>query len=233
MSAGRAGPAVAVADLSTAAAARGTVVVVDVLRAFTTAAHALAAGARELLPVAAVDEALRLRATGRVDLAMGEVGGLPVEGFDLSNSPAALDGRRLDGRRIAFRTTNGTQGIVRSAHADAVFAASFVVAAATARAVLATGPAAVTIVVTGDGGDGGEEDRALAAYLGELLEGRAPDPAPFLARARASATAARFLDPGQPAFPAADLDRCLAVDRFDLALPVTADGGHLVLRAAR
>jgi len=224
---------VVVADLSTAAAARGTVVVVDVLRAFSTAAHAFAAGAGELLPVATVEEALRLRDAGRADLAMGEVGGLPVDGFDLSNSPAALDGRRLDGRRIAFRTTNGTQGIVRSAHAGAVFAAAFVVAAATCRAVLATGPAVVTIVVTGDGGDGGEEDRAFAAYLAELLAGRAPDPAPFLARARASATAARFLDPAEPGLPAADLDRCLAVDRFDLALPVTAEDGRLVLRAAR
>jgi len=220
---GRGRPGVGFADLTSATAARGTVVVVDVLRACTTAAYALAAGAAELLPVGTVAEALRLRADGRADLAMGEVGGLPVGGFDLPNSPSGLPAR-LDGRRVAFRTTNGTQGIVRSVNAEALFLGSFVVARATVRAVLARDPRQVTIVLTG-----GEEDLAFGEYLAALLAGEDPDPAPALARARASAAAAKFLDPDQPAFPAEDVDRCLDLDRFDLAMPVTLRDGHRVV----
>ena len=55
--------------------AEGTVVVIDVLRAFTTAAIALARGAEKLLLVATPDEARRLREDGQGDLCVGEVGG--------------------------------------------------------------------------------------------------------------------------------------------------------------
>lgn len=218
------------ADLSSCARARGTVVVIDVLRAFTTAAFAFAAGAAEILPVGTVAQALRLRASGRADLAMGEVGGLPVAGFDLSNSPAALEDRRLDGARLAFRTTHGTQGVERSAGAQQILVASFVVAAATARAVLDARPQAVTLVSTGTGPDAGAEDRACADYLAALLAGGTPDPEPFLARARSSATAAKFLDLSQPGFPAEDLPLCVALDRFALAMTVTRRDGLSVLR---
>ena len=77
--------------------ATGTVVVIDVVRAFTTAAFAFAAGAREVVLTDSVEEAFALRdrfrgaAGGRLTcLLMGEVGGEPIEGFDLGNSPAAL-----------------------------------------------------------------------------------------------------------------------------------------------
>jgi 2-phosphosulfolactate phosphatase len=218
--------------LDDAAAARGTVVVIDVLRAFTTAACAFAAGAAELLPVATIEQALDLRAAGRADLAMGEVGGMPVEGFDLSNSPAALDGRRLDGARIAFRTTNGTQGIVRSTGAELVLVASFAVAGATAAALRAAGPALVTMLVTGGGSDRGDEDRACGEYLAALLRDEDPDPAPYLARAAASATAVKFADP-TCAWPAEDLPHCLAVDRFASAMAVASDGAAPVIRLSR
>ena len=49
----------------------GPVVVVDVLRAFTTAAYALAAGARHVYLVAGVDEALAFKAARPGVLAMG------------------------------------------------------------------------------------------------------------------------------------------------------------------
>lgn len=214
-------------DLAGAGEARGIVVVVDVLRAFTTAAYAFAAGAAEILPVGTVREALGLRDAGRADLVMGEVGGLPVAGFDLPNSPAVLEGRDLGGTRIAFRTTNGTQGIVRAVAADTVLVAGFVVADATARAVLAGAADRVTVVVTG-----GEEDRAFAELLGARLRGEDPDPAPYLTRARASAHAAPFIDPARPEFPAQDVPLCLAVDRFDLAMPVEHEEGHRVIRPA-
>lgn len=221
---------VTLADLSNCGEARGVVVVIDVLRAFTTAAFAFAAGAAEILPVATVDEALRLRAAGRADLAMGEVDGLPVADFDLSNSPAALVGARLDGARIAFRTTHGTQGVDRSAKAAQLLVGSFVVARATVGAVLDLAPRSVTLVITGSGADAGAEDRACADYLAALLHGQAPNPEPYLQRAASSWTARRFLDPAQAGFPPADLPLCLDLDRFPLVMRLSAHNGVRVIR---
>jgi len=60
-------------------------VVVDVIRATTTAVAFLEAGALELWLAPGHDAALALKAKGF--LVAGETGGLPPPGFDLGNSP--------------------------------------------------------------------------------------------------------------------------------------------------
>ncbi len=173
------------ANLETCGDATDTVVVIDVLRAFTTAAYAFAAGAREILLVSTVAEALALRARFPGALVMGEVHGLLVEGFDFSNSPADLLGRDLGGRRMIQRTSAGTQGVVRSLRAGTLLTSSFVCAAATARYIARHAPACVTFVITGIYTDrDGDEDAACADYLAALLRRERPDPAPFLQRVR-------------------------------------------------
>ena len=112
----------------TCAIATGAVVAIDVIRAFTSAAFALAAGARDIVPVGTVEEALALRERFPGSLAMGEVGGYPIEGFDFGNSPSALLGRDLSGRRMIQRTSAGTQGLVRSLKAETLLASSLVCA---------------------------------------------------------------------------------------------------------
>ena len=218
----------------TCGTATDTVVVIDVLRAFTTAAYAFAAGARDIVLVGTVDEVLALRERFPGALAMGEVGGLPVDVFDLDNSPAALVGRDLSGRRLIHRTTAGTQGVVRSLQAETLLASSFVCASATARFIRRHAPVAVTMVVTGvlDDRDG-DEDAAYADYLAALLRGETPDIAPFLRRVRESTSGRMFADPAQPEYPAADLECAAEVDRFDFAMLVQRRDGLLVMEPVR
>lgn len=210
-------------DLDGCVEATGTVVVIDVLRAFTTEAYALAAGASEILLVAGVDEARRLRDADPQLLAMGERDGRPLAGFDLSNSPSEVARADLTGRRIVHRTTAGTQGVVRSTRADALVAASFAVAEATVAWLVEQDPRRVTFVVTGaHSGRDGDEDRALADYLAARLEGHRPDPGPYLERVRTSDAGRLFGRADHPWLPAEDLDRCTEIDRFDFALPVVS-----------
>lgn len=216
----------------TCGAATGTLVVIDVLRAFTTAAYAFAAGARDIVLAGTVEQALALRERFPGALTMGEVGGLPVKEFDLDNSPAALAGRDLGGRRMIQRTTAGTQGMVRSLGAERLFAGSFVCAGATARYIRRHAPECVTFVITGVLPDrDGDEDAACADYIAALLRGEQPDPAPFIRRVRESTSGRIFADPAQPEFPAADLECCAAVDRFDFAMLVERRDGLLVMEA--
>jgi 2-phosphosulfolactate phosphatase len=221
-------PILETATLETCTAADDVAVAIDVLRAFSTAAYALAAGAERIWLVSGVEEALALRAQTPGALAMGEVGGIKAAGFDLGNSPHALSGSDLRGRTLIHRSSAGTQGVVRAAKAQALFGASFVCAAATARAVLALEPRRVTLVVTGRRADNsGDEDLACAEYLAGLLRGETPDPALYLQRVYQSQNAALFTDPDNPDFPPEDMALCAQLDRFDFALPVRRVDGRL------
>jgi 2-phosphosulfolactate phosphatase len=206
------------------------VVVIDVLRAFSTAAYAFAAGAAEIILVSTVEEALSLRARRPGSFAVGEVGGLPVEGFDYSNSPSQIADLDLNGRLLIQRTSSGTQGVVRSTQAGVLLAASFVCARATARAIAGLKPQAVSFVITGLGNNGyGDEDAACADYIEALLTGKPADIQGYLRRVLESPPGRIFADPAQPEFPAADLDYCTRVDCFDFAMQVQRrDGLHVL-----
>jgi len=217
--------------IANCAAARQAVVVIDVLRAFSTAAYALARGAQEILLTGTVEEAFALRARFPGALLMGEVGGLPIPGFDFSNSPAQVQQAELAGRRLVQRTTRGTQGVVLSKGAQWLFASSFVCAAATARQVRQSGASQVTFVISGAdlsqrfGPPGspigvGDEDLACADYLQALLCDANPDPAPYLERVLAAPASNKFVDPEQVDFLPDDLALCMTLDRFDFAMPV-------------
>jgi 2-phosphosulfolactate phosphatase len=232
--------------------ATGTVVVIDVVRAFTTAAFAFSAGAREVVLTDSVEEAFALRerlwTAGDHDvLLMGEVGGEPIEGFDLGNSPSALAASSLDlgGRRLVQRTSAGTRGVVKaSAGADVLLAGSLVVGRATARYLRQLAPEQVTFVITGAHGRGpldGDEDAAGADYIEALLArsetapGALPgvDPAPYALRVRGSFAGRLFGTPEYPHLAAADIDLCVDVDRFDFCLCVDREDGLLVMRPVR
>jgi 2-phosphosulfolactate phosphatase len=212
-------------SLDDAVQARGTVIVIDVLRAFTSACYAFGAGAEEILLVSEVAEAFALRQHFANALLMGEVRGAPIAGFDFSNSPAHYIDRDLSGCRLIQRTSNGTQGVIRATKADCILAASFVCAGATARYLQRIGPKLVTFVITAWHAGSpepqhGDEDAACADYLEALLTQQNPDPIPYLARVAASSTGQLFQSNTRPEYPATDLPYCTQLDRFSFALPI-------------
>lgn len=221
-------------NLETCHEARGMVVVIDVIRAFTNAAYAFSRGAKEIYPVSTVQQALQFKAQYPEALVCGEVGGIPPEGFDFGNSPTQTNTLDLGGRVIVQRTGAGTQGIVRSLNGNTIFAASLVIASATVSHILKHAPESVSFVITGQfSEESGDEDLACAEYLELLLKGKQPDPSPYTDRVYKSRDALFHLDPNLPAFPKSDLDHCTSVDAFDFAMPVARESGRLVMRAAK
>lgn len=209
----------------------GAVVVVDVLRAFTTAAVALQRGAREIWLVERLEEAFDLRRRHPEVLLMGEFGGLPVDGFDLPNSPAALADADVEGRTLVHRTSAGTRGVVQARGADLLVATSFAVAEATVGLLEARSSDPVTLLVTGDDAQrDGDEDHACAEYLAARLRGDRPDPEPYLGRVGTSTAGRLFADPAQGEYPEEDLAMARQLDRFDRALLVRPRGDLLVMR---
>jgi 2-phosphosulfolactate phosphatase len=217
--------------LDTCANAKNTVVVIDVLRAFSTAAYAFAAGAEEIYLVRGVKDALELKAANPGALVMGEIGGIKVEGFDFGNSPAEFLNIDLSGKTLIQRTSAGTQGIVRSKQAATLLAASFCVAGATVRFLQQEASELVTFVITGSGpGAHGDEDRACAQYLETLLRGEQTQSETFRQRVLLSPSGQNFSNPELPDDLSHDLELCMQVDRFNFAMLVKRTNGLFVMR---
>ena len=197
--------------------ARGAVVVIDVFRAFTVSAYALAGGAREVIYVADLARAMNVAAEIPGALLSAEVEGLPVPGVAISNSPTMIAASDLEGRTLVQRSSAGVQALAAAERADALFAAGLVVAGATARAVAELDSDQVTIVASRPDHP---EDGACAGYLEALLAGRSPDLEALLEPLRASPRYASLTAGEQPGFPASDVHLSLMADRFDFAMEV-------------
>ena len=207
-------------------------VVIDVLRAFTTAAYAFGRGAHGIYLVAEVDNAFGLRRQLPHCLLTGEVNGLPIVGFDFPNSPSAIEVADLSSVHLIQRTTAGTQGAVLARGADHLFAASLCVATATARRIKALDPEVVTFVETGvrERG-GGEEDTACADYIESVLLEEPCGTGEILSRVRRSKAARKFCEAKNENFPRADLDCALQIDKFSFAMKVAKSDDTQVLRS--
>ena len=126
------------------------VVVIDILRASSSIVQALSAGAKSIYPVASIEEALRLANTfGRDDVLLcGERKCLPIDGFDLGNSPREYTPERVAGRSLIMTTTNGTPALLSTTNARETLVASFLnLSAVVAR--LAESGAPATVVCAG------------------------------------------------------------------------------------
>lgn len=153
-------------------------VVFDILRATSTIVTALHQGAREILLVEQIEEALALHTQNPKLLLAGERGGKRILrsltgsiDFDLGNSPREFTPQTVAGRSIVMTTTNGTRALQICQGAHSVFAASFLNLGATAAAIAQSAPARVLMVCAGTGSRASYED-ALGA--GALLS-RLPD----------------------------------------------------------
>ena len=198
-----------------ARAARGVVVVIDVLRAFTVSAYAFAGGARECLLVKTVDEARELAAHTPGAVLSAEVDGLPVPGIAISNSPTQMRKADVRERSVIQRSSSGTQAISAVPIGQPIYAASLVVARATAQACLLREPEVVTLVASADY----PEDYACAGYIESMLTGAAPSTEQLLQPLFDSPRYRELAAGGWPGFPANDLELALVADVFDFAMP--------------
>jgi 2-phosphosulfolactate phosphatase len=213
---------------------KGLVIVVDVLRAFTTAAYAFAANAREIVLVSTVEQAFAIRQHDSTALLLGEVDGMRPAGFDLGNSPAAIADVNLSSRRIVQRTSAGTQCVVSCSGAAQVLATSFVCARATANYIRNSGVESSTFVLSGSSRPGyGDEDLACAEYIADLLQNSSRPIHHFVDRVYRSKWGQVFADPARPEFPIEDLECSVAVDLFDFAMVVHASDGYSVLKQCK
>jgi 2-phosphosulfolactate phosphatase len=150
-----------------------TAVVVDVLRATSTIAQALAAGYRRVLCCAEIDEARALRKRLGEGVLAGERRAAAIPGFDLGNSPREFLEPR--GETLILSTTNGTRAIVAAAaNAETVLVGSLLNLDAVVSAALEAGTD-VEVVCAGVDGRFTLDDAYCAGRIADLLAGERSD----------------------------------------------------------
>lgn len=194
--------------------ARGITVVIDIFRAATVEAFLLDKGVKEIVPVATVEEAFKLKKENPGYILCGEDRGYKIEGFDLDNSPFAISKiKNLEGKTVVHRSSQGTQGIVNAVNAQEVIFGSFMTASAIMDYLIKQSPSVCSVIAM-DGPD--TEDEIFADFLTSKLKNEftrdIDEITEYLSKHHA---AARFLDPTIPEFPKEDFYLSMDVDRFN------------------
>jgi 2-phosphosulfolactate phosphatase len=216
--------------VSGAQAARGVAIVIDVFRACSVVAHALARGASRVVPVADIANARELKRAHPDWLLIGERHARKLPGFDAGNSPTELASLDVKNRTIVHTTHAGTQGITAAAAAaDAVFTGAIVNLTATARAVRELAPREVAIVRMGHEARERcvEDDLCAELFCAAFASGAQPlSSNAIVDRLRSAPAAAKFFDTAADWAPEGDFDACAQLDLFDFAVRLRrgADG---------
>lgn len=211
--------------------AKGTTVVIDVFRAFSTACYLIAAGVEKIIPVLHVEEALQLKERFPEAILLGERNEKKVPGFDFGNSPTHIHDKDFRGKTVIMTTSSGTKGLMSAIDADEILSGSFVNAGAIASYIKSRNPTQVSLVCMGyEGHTPTQEDTFLAEYIKAKLQ---DEPVDFQSMKKVLRTGdgARLLDPANNEWsPASDFDLCLDLDRFDFILKVSTENGLKYLK---
>ena len=211
--------------------AQGTTIIIDVFRAFTTAAIAFDRGAKEIVLFADPNDALDLHRKGVGDYLMGEVSGKKPDGFHFGNSPHEISDVDMTGKTLIQSTRAGTVGVEAATNAAEVFLGSFVVAQATVDAIRKESPSLVSIIAMGDQGVvRADEDEQCGIYLRNIMEERKPDFNAVKSLIMTGGATQKFFDPEQPQYHPEDVALALQADRYSFAMKISREDGLLVAR---
>jgi 2-phosphosulfolactate phosphatase len=184
-------PALAHRDLHNTAC-----VVFDILRATSTFITALQNGAKEIIPVSEIPEAVACREQQPDVLLAGERDGVKIRAaqsggidFDFGNSPREFRPEKVRGKIIVSTTTNGTRALRACARAKIVLASSFLNLAATAKYLNQSPVEEILLICAGTGEGVALEDVLAAGALAGLVGGDYSDATEIAARTFLSAKA--------------------------------------------
>jgi 2-phosphosulfolactate phosphatase len=220
--------------LEGAQTARGVAVIIDVFRAFTCAPLLFSFGIQKSILVSTPEEAFVLKEKNSELVLIGEVGGIPIDGFDLGNSPSEILKKGtafFNGKTVVQRTSSGVQGVLTALDvADEVLPASYTLAKSTARYILSKQPPRVSLVSMGVAlKDIAPEDEWCGRYIAHLLGVNDYNHNEALKEILYNQTTQKFFDPAKPHFPPEDPIMCLQLDSHDFVLRARRDDGKVVV----
>lgn len=206
--------------LEGAAKAEGLTVIIDVFRAYTTAAYLFSNQAEKIFIVSKLETARKLKAKLDDPILIGERKGIKIEDFDYNNSPYFISQSNFAGKEIILSTSAGTKGIIAAENADQIITGSFVNLKAAAEYIKARNPELVSLIAMGNNGvSKADEDNLYAQELKKLLNGkRTLAEAEIKRRLRSPAGDRFFREETQSEMPKEDFEYCLKINKFDFVI---------------
>lgn len=197
-------------------------VVIDVVRAFTVTHYAFMRGADKILLAASVDEAFALKKKFPAYLLAGEINGLPIDHFELDNSPSNIVMEDLEKKSIIQKTTNGVKAALHSLNTGTLLVTGLSNARATASYILLLAEKrvvnSVNLIASHPSSD---EDMACADYIKSILLQKEGKLDKVQHRIRNSDAVKKFFDPAYPAFKPVDIDFCTKSLESEFVMRVT------------
>jgi 2-phosphosulfolactate phosphatase len=200
-------------------------IVIDVIRAFTVSHIAFLRGVAEIKLVNSVEEAHALKLQSPALLLAGEIAGIPIETFDLDNSPHTFSTAEISGRTLVQKTSNGVKATLLALNARHVFVTGLSNARNTAlhvRNLRNDFPGCRVNIIASHADD--DDDLACAEYIRDILqETQQVSVENIKSRILASRPAQKFLDACRPEFDSRDLDYCTREIACNFVMEVDAN----------
>jgi 2-phosphosulfolactate phosphatase len=203
-----------------AAQAEGLTVIVDVFRAYTTAAYLFANQAEKIFIVSKVETARKLKEKLDKPVLIGERKGIKIKDFDFNNSPYFISQHNFSGKEIILSTSAGTKGIIAAKNADEIITGSFVNIAAAAEYIRVKRPELVSLVAMGNNGiKEADEDNLYVQELKKILnDKKSLTEAEIKIRLKSPAGDRFFAEDTQSEMPKEDFEYCLKINKFDFVI---------------
>lgn len=205
-------------------------VIIDVFRAFTTAAYVLQRHPASYMLGVKQSVVSELAAKYINPLVIGK----PEKGLDghiyhISNSPTRTCEVEITNRDVIHRTEAGARGVLKAQEADIILAASFVNALATVKYIQQLQDPQVKLIPMGHEGNAPSlEDDVCADYIRGLMNGEKIDLSPYIPKLK-EGPGKYFFSEDQNQYPSEDFERCIEVDRFNFAIQATVKDSYALL----
>jgi 2-phosphosulfolactate phosphatase len=206
--------------LEGAANAEGLTVIIDVFRAYTTAAYLFANQVEKIFIVSRIETARNLREKLDKPVLIGERKGIKIDDFDFNNSPYFISQNNFADKKIILSTSAGTKGIIAAKNADEIITGSFVNLAAAAAYINKRQPDIVSLVAMGNNGvKDAAEDNLYAQELEKALKGeKLLAEAEIKSSLRSPAGDRFFVEATQSEMPKEDFDYSLNLNKFNFVI---------------
>jgi len=205
------------------------VVVIDVFRAFTTAAYVLERHPATYMLTTKSTVISRLAKKFKDPLLIGKSEKGANLTYDIPNSPTRLGDVKVMGRNVLHRTEAGAKGVFLAGNADIILVASLVNAEATVKYIKSLSNAKVTIWPMGhEGTIPSLEDDICAKYIKALINGKKINLAKFVLELK-EGPGKYFFGKDQWQYPYQDFDRCLEIGRFNFAIKAVVIDDYAIL----
>lgn len=204
-------------------------VIIDVFRAFTTAAYALDQDPENYFLTNKTPVVERLIKEYPEPFLIGkpEIG--QTLAYHIPNSPTRVQDHDLKGKTIIHRTEAGAKGVLESSSADQILVVSFPNILATAQYLKQFDPATITIKPMGhEGTTPSLEDNLCAEVLKSLLEGN-DSPRDLLMKELKEGPGKYFFQQDQLQYPKDDFKKCLEIGKFNFVIEARIHGDYASL----